>query len=184
MNFKQRFIYGLCEFDAIDDEIETWHESTEHSGTLEEHLGFTAEEYSAFLQGDTDAFEQYLHSLQRKQDFRIYQLDFSDGKTKKFAFEGLKGLQKAGYEQPPASEYCKVYEGSLLCGRDDSDEACLKLIFDRYNDKLPENYFGRSIAPSDVVELHDEGGRRYFYRDTDAFCPVKFSPMLAKKMKK
>ncbi len=44
MNFKQRFIYGLCDFDTIDDEIETWHESTEHSGTLEEHLGFTAKE--------------------------------------------------------------------------------------------------------------------------------------------
>lgn len=184
MNFKQRFIYGLCTFDTIDDEIEAWHESAEHSGTLEEHLGFTAEEYSAFLQGDMDAFEQYLHSLQRKQDFRIYQLDFSDGKTKKFAFEGLKGLRKAGYEQPPASEYCLVFEGVMPCGIDDSDEVCLKLIFDQYNDKLPENYSGRSLAPSDVVELHDEGGRRYFYRDKDAFCPVKFSPMLAKKMKK
>ena len=113
MNFKQRYIYGLCDFDAIDDEIEAWHESAEHSGTLEEHLGFTAEEYADFLQGDTQAFEQYLHSLQKQQGFRIYQLDFSDGKTKKFAFEGMKGLRKAGYEQPPASEYALIYEGML-----------------------------------------------------------------------
>ena len=183
MNFKQRYIYGLCDFDAIDDEIEAWHESAEHSGTLEEHLGFTAEEYADFLQGDTQAFEQYLHSLQKQQGFRIYQLDFSDGKTKKFAFEGMKGLRKAGYEQPPASEYALIYEGMLLCSVQDSDEACLKRIFEQYNDKLPEDYSGRSIAPSDVIELYDENGRRYFYRDSDTFCPVQFSPMLAKKLK-
>ena len=183
MNFKQRYIYGLCDFDAIDDEIEAWHESAEHSGILEEHLGFTAEEYADFLQGDTQAFEQYLHSLQKQQGFRIYQLDFSDGKTKKFAFEGMKGLRKAGYEQPPASEYALIYEGMLLCSVQDSDEASLKQIFERCNDKLPEDYSGRSIAPSDVIELYDENGRRYFYRDNDTFCPVQFSPMLAKKLK-
>lgn len=184
MNFKQRFIYGLCGFDAIDDEIEAWHESAEHSETLEEHLGFTAEEYAFFLKGDEESFLQYLLSLQKQQGFRIYQLDFSDGKTKKFAFEGLKGLQKAGYEQPPASEYALVCEDVLLCCREDSEQACLKLVFDRYNGKLPEGYSGRSIAPSDVVELYDESERKYFYRDKDSFCPVKFSPMLAKKRKK
>lgn len=184
MNFKHRFIYGLCGFDAIDDEIEAWHESAEHSGTLEEHLGFTAEEYASFLKEDEESLLQYLLSLQKQQRFRIYQLDFSDGKTKKFAFEGLKGLQKAGYEQPPASEYALVSVDVLLCCREDSEQTCLKLFFDRYNGKLPDSYLGRSIAPSDVVELYDGSERKYFYRDKNSFCPVKFSPMLAKKRKK
>ncbi len=181
MNFKQKFLYGLCGFDAIDDEIETWHESTEHTGTLEEHLGFTPEEYASFLQEEEESFTKYLLSLQKKQGYRIYQLDFSDGKTKKFAFEGMEGLQKAGYEQPPASEYALVCEDVLLCAKEDSEQTCLERIFDRYNGTLPDGYSGRSMAPSDVVELYDGGERNYFYRDKDSFCPVKFSPMLAKK---
>ena len=184
MNFKQRYIYGLCDFDAIDDEIEAWHEDAERSETLEERLGFTSEEYASFLQEDEDSFARYLLSLRKQQGFRIYQLDFSDGRTKKFAFEGLKGLQKAGYEQPPASEYALVCEDTLLCCQDDSEQACLERIFDRYNGSLPDGYSGRSMAPSDVVELYGENGRKYFYRDKDSFCPVKFSPMLAKKQKK
>lgn len=182
MNFKQRFIYGLCDFDIIDDEIEMWHESTEHSESLEERLGFTEDEYNAFLREDTETFVKYLLSLRKNQGYRIYQLDFSDGKTKKFAFEGMRGLQRAGYKQPPASEYALVCDGVLPCFYEDSDEVCLKRIFDRYNDTLPEGYSGRSVAPSDVVELYDEKERRYFYRDNDAFCSVQFSPMLAKKM--
>ena len=184
MNFKKRFIYGQCDFDAIDDEIAVWHESSEHSDTLEEHLGFTADEYSFFLQGDEESFLQYLLSQRKTQRYRIYQLDFSHQKTKAFAFEGMKALQKAGYEQPPASEYCLVCEDTLLCHCNDSDNDCLELIFNRYNDTLPDGYPGRSIAPSDVIELYDENERRYFYCDKDTFCPVRFSPMLAKKIMK
>lgn len=183
MNFKQRFLYGLCSFDAIDDAIEAWHESTEHSDTLEEYLGFTTEEYASFLQEDEESFTKYLLSQQKRQGYRIYQLDFSDGKTKKFAFEGMRELKKAGYEQPPASEYALACEDMLLCSREDSEQTCLKRIFDHYNDTLPDGYSGRSMAPSDVVELYDESGRKYFYRDTDSFCPVEFSPMLAKKQR-
>lgn len=183
MNFKRRFLCGLCEFEAVDDEIAVWHEATEHSGTLEDYLGFTAEEYNAFVQSPEDDFKRELLTQQRKQGYRIYQLDFSDGKTKPFAFEGMQGLRKAGFEQPPASEYALVCEDMLLCSREDSEQTCLKRIFDRYNDTLPDGYSGRSMAPSDVVELYDESGRKYFYRDTDSFCPVNFSPMLAKKQR-
>lgn len=184
MNFKKRFIYGLCDFDDIDDEIASWHEATEKKETIEEYLGFTAEEYSNYIQTDEDIFKSDLLNLRRKQSYRIYQLDFSDGKPKFFAFEGIDTLKKAGYEQPPASEYTLVCENELFCFADDSDTECLSLIFNRYNDRLPEGYQGRSLAPSDVVELYDKGGRRYFYRDKDAFCPVKFSPLLVKKKDK
>ena len=122
--------------------------------------------------------------VQKNGGYRIDERDCAEGKTEKFALKGREGRREAGYKKPPASEYALVCENTLLCSVEDSDEACLKRIFDRYNDKLPEDYSGRSVAPSDVVELYDERGRRYFYRDKDAFCPVHFSPMLAKKMKK
>jgi hypothetical protein len=63
--------------------------------------------------------------------------------------------------------------------RRDSD--VLERIFERYNDDLPGDYHGRSVSPSDVVELYDGGGRSYFYCDIAGFAPVKFSPMLVKK---
>jgi hypothetical protein len=40
------------------------------------------------------------------------------------------------------------------------------------------------LAPSDVVELKDAGGRRYFYVDGTDFEPVRFSPFLAKPKEK
>ena len=184
MNFKKRFIYGLCEFDCIDDEIAAWHESTESQGTLYEHLGFTAEEYESFVQADEEIFANDLLRERHEQRYRIYQLDFSDGKPKSFAFEGIKALLDAGYRQPPAAEYALVCEDKIFCHVNDTDKVRLELIFNRYSDTLPEGYTGRSIAPSDVVELFDEEGRLYFYRDKDHFCPIKFSPMLAKKKMK
>ena len=181
MNFKKRFIYGLCDFDALEDEISAWHESTEHDGTLEEHLGFTAEEFSAYGQADDETFKNDLLTQRREQGYRIYQLDFTNGKPKSFAFEGIKALHEAGYVQPPAADYALVHEGVQFCFTDDTAKVCLELIFNKFKDSLPEGYKGRQTAPSDVIELYDENGRRYFYRDKDGFCEVKFSPMLAKK---
>ena len=107
-------------------------------------------------------------------------MDFSDGKTKDFAYLGIEALHKAGYEQPPAAEYCKVFDGEMICPIGQPAEDVLARLFDRYNDQLPKEYPGRSLSPSDVVELYDEESRRYFYRDKDAFAEVKFSPFLAR----
>lgn len=182
MNFKDRFIYGLCDFSAIDDEITSWHEATEHSQTLIEHLGFTTDEYQHFMNSDDETFKMYLISLQKKQRYRIYQLDFSDGKTKEFAFSGIEKLHKAGYTQPPASQYALIWDDILLCSKNDEDIDCLNHLYYRFNDDLPKEYTGRSMSPSDVIELYDENDRRYFYCDTTAgFCPVKFSPMMIKR---
>ena len=68
---------------------------------------------------------------------------------------------------------------SDLVGQDDRD--ILERIFERYNQAFPPDYRGRSIAPSDVLELYDESERRYFYCDMAGFPQVKFSPALAKK---
>ncbi len=180
MNFRQRFMYGLCDFDAIDDDVEDWHESTECDCELHEYLGLTNEEYSLFVTNSTE-FEQGLLSQRQEQRFRIYQLDISLHRVIPFAFAGIEELHKAGHEYPPAAEYRLVHEGVLHFDGNEDDHQRLTRIAKLFGDTLPKEYRGRSVAPSDVLELYDDTGRRYFYRDVGKFCPVKFSPMLAKK---
>lgn len=179
-NFRQRFMYGLCDFEVIDDDIAQWHESTECACELHEYLGLTEEEYSLFVRS-SDELENRLLSQRQEQRFRIYQLEVSLYKVIPFAFGGIKELQKAGHEYPPAAQYRLIHDGMLHCEETASDTGRLTRIAELFGDALPKDYRGRSVAPSDVIELYDDTGRRYFYRDTDGFCPVKFSPMLAKK---
>ena len=184
MNYKQRYLFGLCDAGQLDSCIEAWHQAPEDGVTLAAHLGLSEEEYTVFTVQGAQVLEELLNRQRRRQRFRIYQLDFSDGKPKKFAYMGIKGLHKAGYEQPPASEYCRVFDSEIVCPAKQTDEEVLKRLFDRYNDALPKDYPGRSISPSDVVELYDEESRRYFYCDGDGFVAVKFSPFLARPLQK
>ena len=114
--------------------------------------------------------------------FRIYQLLFDEGReTIPFAFKGIQNLHKAGYEQPPASDYRLVCDSELACPEEWKDMEILEQISAHYGNHVPEGYKGRPLASSDVVELDDETGRRYFYIDGRTFEPVRFSPFLAKK---
>lgn len=181
MNFKTRFLYGLCDFDAIDEEVASWHESPEQSETLEGRLGFSTEEYTMMLHGKEEQLRQRLLAQRRKQNFRIYQLYLNDEQpTIPFAFGGIKELHKAGYEQPPSSMYQLIYDGCLYYPSGEEEQNLLEIIFDRYNDDLPDDYPGRSISPSDIIELYDDSDRHYYYCDRIGFSEVKFSPFLAK----
>ena len=114
--------------------------------------------------------------------FRIYQLCFDAGQeTIPFAFKGIRDLHRAGYEQPPASEYRLVCDSELACPEEWKDTEILEQISAYYGNQVPEGYRGRPLASSDVVELDDGTGRRYFYIDGRTFEPVRFSPFLAKK---
>ena len=73
---------------------------------------------------------------------------------------------------------------TLYCPKDEPDLAVLERVFERYNGKLPADYPGRCIAPSDVLELYDVEKRRYYYRDMKQFVPVAFSPLLARPIHK
>lgn len=60
-NFKKRFIYGLCNFSAIDEEVAAWHENKEYDCKLQEFLGLTDEESSIWLQnGNADLEKAFL----------------------------------------------------------------------------------------------------------------------------
>lgn len=182
MTFKERYQNGLCEISAIETCIQQWEAEQEHRIPLPEYLGLSDFEYAAFLQrGENDTFQRMMDSSRRCQRFRIYQLDLRDGKTVPFAFAGLEELRKAGYEQPPASAYCLVYEGRMIHPQTQTSLELLERIFAQYNDDLPDDYPGRSLSLSDVVELYDDANRTYYYCDTAGFAPVRFSPMLAKK---
>lgn len=181
IDFRTRFIRELCTFNTISEEIAAWHECRNGSKPLHVHLGLSEQEYACFLRDGDAALEQHLLSQRTQQRFRIYQPDVSEGKAADFAFGGIRALQKAGYEQPPASEYALVYDGILNCDVQDGVIRRLTLIAKRYSGEMPNDYHGRSVSPSTVIEFYDDSGRRYFYCDgNDQFLPVKFSSKLAK----
>lgn len=185
MNFKTRFLYGLCDFSSIDNEAAIWHENEDDGISLCEYLGLTEEEYALMVEQGFNALKNHLLNQRRRQAFRIYQLRLDEEQpTVPFAFGGIKDLHKAGFEQPPAVKYNRVYDGVLYCIDGEDEQCCLERIFEQYNDDLPEDYPGRSIAPSDVIELYDDSTRHYYYCDRGTFCSVKFSPMLAKPLKR
>lgn len=184
MNFKERFLAGECGIDDIRSYIERRHTVSGDDVGLAEYLGLTETEYETYASEGTAVLQRLLLPKRKEQKFRIYQLDFGENlQAKTFAFEGIEALHKAGYEQPPAAEYRLIHDGTLFCAVEMDDNAVMEQIFCRYNDNLPENYHGRSVSPSDVIELYGDGKRIYFYCDRACFVPVRFSPVLAKPMK-
>ena len=186
MTFRERYLHGVCEVSEIDACVERWHKAQPDGVPLQAYLGLLDEEYHAFLQPGGNAQLEELLNAQRKQlGCRIYQLEFTNTeKTKSFAFSGIDALHKAGFQQPPASEYRLVRNETLYCPKGEPDLAVLERVFERYNGKLPADYPGRCIAPSDVLELYDAEKRRYYYRDMKQFVPVAFSPLLARPIQK
>lgn len=184
MDFKQQYLSGLCGFDHIEDCTEAWHKGPENGIGLVEFLGLTEQEYENWLKdGSGETLLRLLEAQRRHQHFRIYQLEFTDNmEPKPFAFLGIEALHKAGYQQPPAAQYRLVCDSELVCPTAQTDEDVLSRILSCYNDTLPEGYSGRSVSPSDVVELYNEEKRSYFYRDLNSFVPVRFSPFLALPM--
>ena len=183
-SFKASYLFGKCSFEAIGSYIADWQTDQKKGISLQEYLGLAKAEYELYTRNEASELECLLNSQRHCWKFRIYQLDFDgEQKTIPFAFMGIEALYKANYTQPPAVEYRLMCEDTLICPADMLEEQVLDYIFSRYSGKLPEHYHGRSLAPSDVVELYDQGKRSYFYRDKGNFVPVNFSPFFAKPMK-
>lgn len=124
------------------------------------------------------------HAGQRRsQHYRIYQLELSGGKTVPFAFAGIGRMRENGYDQPPASMYRLVHDGTIFCPNAQSEHDTLTCIFTRYSDTLPEDFHGRNTALSDVIELYGNGRSIYFYCDTAGFSEVQFFPEQARPLK-
>ena len=178
-NFKEQFLTGHCSLGHAWKYAQVWRENPDQRESLREYLGLDEAEYAAFLAGE-EALQKALLPQRRRQQFRIYQLDFSAGQVIPFAFQGIKALHASKYQQPPAKSYRLVCDDELMVPATQEESSTLRQIAARYSDDFPIGYPGRSVAPSDVLELFDEQSRRYFYADRDGmFVPVRFSPALA-----
>ncbi len=214
LNFKEKYLLGQCGMDAMKQEMENLRrevcacnlDRTDKDGEsraaesldkppvsgidgsrMMEKLGLTAEEYAVFCRDGVRALERMLDAQKRDCRFRIYQLAFEAGETVPFAFKGILDLYKAGYEQPPAAKYRLAADSTLTCPAEWTDTEILKRLSACFGSRVPEKEKGcmeHPLASSDVVELKDEAGRRYFYVDGSDFEPVRFSPFLAKPMEK
>ena len=182
MTFKEKYLLGLCCFDTLYDCIEQWHKKKDEGIGLARFLGLTEIEYGTLSSKSEGVFRNLLDAQRRMQKFRIYQLRFGpEHRTIPFAFQGIDGLKKAGFDQPPAAFYELIWDYEMTCPTSWQEEEMLRYIGKHYSDRMPEDYMGRPLAPSDVVELYDEQTRRYYYVDTQGFVSVRFSPFLAKQ---
>lgn len=182
--FKQDYLSGLCSFEDINRYVEMWKSSHENSISLQVCLGFTEQEYQAWQEDQSGGqLNKLLTRQRRRQQFRLYQLEFGDKPFIPFAFKGIDELHKAGYEQPPAADYCLVCESEIICPAEKTELEILGQIFQRFNHWKPEGYNGRVPSPSDVIELYGKEGRKYYYCDIKGFVPVRFSPFFCKRTK-
>ncbi len=181
-DFKQQYLCGQCGMESLEARIGEYSMEDPEGKTLAEHLGLTEEEYILLEQEDGEGFRKALDAQRRLQGFRVYQLDFSGGnRTIPFAFKGIQEMQKAGFSQPPAADYCLAYSGEFYFPAGQTKEERLRGLVSRFNGELPEGYMGRPVSPSDVVELFDGQERAYYYIDPSGFVQVRFSPFLCKK---
>ena len=171
MNFKQQYLCGKCDFTYIDGCVELWHTRAEKDLDLTEYLGLTKEEYQIFLAQGNRALKDILDSQRVFRRFCIYQLCLGETQTVPFAFKQLDALRKAGYEQPPAAAYQTVWSAEVCCPKGQNDMEVLGRLFLDFNEHLPEDYRGRPLAPSDVVELDCQGKRTYADADYMVMVP-------------
>lgn len=74
--------------------------------------------------------------------------------------------------------YDKVFEGNVECEN-------LEDVYRKFNVDQPDNYKGRSLSVSDIVETQDKetGECQWFYCDSIGFKQVTFDPELAEELK-
>lgn len=182
--FKERYLCGQCSIDSLESEPEYQNIETGDGRKTAEFLGLTEQEHDVFCREGKEALKKVLDAQRQSRAFRIYQLDLEGGKTIPFAFRGISELHKAGYGQPPAACYRMAWNSVLICPTGWKDKEVLERISEDFRSSASEGYCGRPLASSDVVELQDGTGRRYFYVDGGEFEAVRFSPFLAKPMEK
>ena len=184
MCFKEKYLLGLCEFFELYVFIEKWHNLPNRTQGLASYLGLTPDEYATMCSKSDAVFENLLQAQRRKQAFRIYQLEFTEErKYIPFAFQGIDALHREGYDQPPADHYQLIFDYEMHCPMAWHEDELLNFIGKHYSDRMPENYMGRALSPSDIVELYDAEQRRFYYVDENHhFVSVSFSPFLAGRM--
>lgn len=86
-----------------------------------------------------------------------------------YGFESLAYLQRLGVE-PHIAMYDLVR--SEMIENEDHVDTFLELQFTRFNIDRPEDFTGRSMSVSDVIELCDEDGIEVYYVDSIGFTQI------------
>ena len=102
---------------------------------------------------------------------RIYQIDLEKD-SERLAFESLSHLERIrGSREVNSAIYQLTYDGSVECGD-------LEGVFHIFNMAHPEDYRGRSLSVSDVVEVieSDSVDSGFYYCDSIGFEKIVFTP--------
>lgn len=149
MNFRTRFVCGLCSFDAISEEIAAWHERNICSSTLHDHLGLSEQEYARFLRDGDAALEQYLLSLRAQQCFRIDRPYFPLLRELNPSIDQLHLIrQLLQADHKPSTEQIKWFIASKISNAD----AAKELLAHMSVHKL-QRYVEQQFSPEDEAAL-------------------------------
>lgn len=118
--------------------------------------------YDRLMGGEVPSEE--LDLGQPQKGCRIWQLKKSVDVTMRFiGYEDL--IKKFG--EPSADNYEQVFDGDL-------ETNDLEKIYAICRDNPPHGYQGYRMALSDVVELYDASGSKFYYCDRVGFRPIRF----------
>ena len=107
-------------------------------------------------------------------EIKIFQINL-DRDTNRVAFADLEHTEKyQGGPEIDSSIYDEVFSGNVDCSN-------LEDVFQLFNLDCPDNYAGRSLSVSDIVQVLDSTSAApgYYFCDTVGFKEVCFDPALA-----
>ena len=109
-------------------------------------------------------------------EFSIYQIN-RDRDSDNVCFLGMETLAKRQHtKEVNAAIYDRVYDGKLDC-------KSLEAIYEKFNIDHPDDYTGRSLSVSDVVEIKesDTFNPGFYFVDSIGFKAISFDKSLCKE---
>lgn len=119
-------------------------------------------EAAKFEYGSFTSIPVMFQMLRKASRCRIYQINTQDSE---FAFLPYDSLKRRGYAAPPAEEYGVAFDGQLKT--DDPWD-----IFKLFSENPPEGC--EALTTSDIVEIYDDEGSRFYYHDLGDFVEISF----------
>ena len=104
---------------------------------------------------------------------RIYQIEMSLDEQN-VAFRPYTEMQEKYPGDIPANLYRMIYEGVVPTKE-------FSVVFYIFNMAHPQDYRGRSLSVSDVIEVVEESGSTFYYCDTIGFREIPFDTSLLLK---
>lgn len=109
--------------------------------------------------------------------YKIYQVNMDRGGDLAF-LNSSEMMKRMGSNELDSSVYDLVYEGEVPRKL---EAGTIEYLFQKFNVDLPDDYHGRSMSVSDIIEIVDTN--QFYYVDSIGFseCMI-FDPKLAKNL--